>query len=88
MDRIWVAKLSISTRTSNKIHSKHGLTDHEVRDAIVCVVGLYGWWDEDAVKGVRVLLDARIRDRPVTIVLYPPGGSGGGCLEPWKRVLR
>jgi hypothetical protein len=38
--RVWVAHLSISTRTRNKIVSDHEITEPEVRDAVVCRSGL------------------------------------------------
>lgn len=81
MERIWVAELSISTRVSNKINNDHSISDDEVRDAVVCVADLYGHWDEHSTFGLRALLDITIRDRPVTVVLYPrehPMGDAWG----------
>ena len=71
MERIWVAGLSISPRVSNKINDAHNISDGEVRDAVVCVAGLSGRWDEHPTRGLRALLDTTIRDRPVTVVVYP-----------------
>jgi hypothetical protein len=68
---VWVAHLSISRRIANKITQIHGITEVEVRDAVVCVLGLYGRWDDDPERGRRAVIDVTVRDRPTTVVLYP-----------------
>lgn len=72
MDRIWVARLSISLRTSNKINSKHNVTDEAVRDSVVCVHGLLGRWGASPTTGARrAEVETTIRGRPVLVVIYP-----------------
>ncbi|MDQ3886794.1 MAG: hypothetical protein M3308_07275 [Actinomycetota bacterium] len=71
MTTVWVAQLTVSLRTAQKIAQLHGITETEVRDSVQCVRGLYGRWDEDPERGLRALIDVVIRDRPATVVLYP-----------------
>lgn len=68
---LWVAVLHISDRTAEKIHSKHWITPDEVRQAVVCVTGLDYGWDDDPERGMRALVDCRIRGARVIVVLYP-----------------
>lgn len=88
MTTVWVARLSISRRTAQKITQHHGITEVEVRDAVECVRGLYGRWDDHPERGRRALIDVTVRGRPATVVLYPSEHPDGGCLEAGKRVLR
>lgn len=71
MVTVWVAQLTISRRIANKITQIHGITEVEIKDAVVCVVGLYGRWDDDLERGRRAVIDVTVRDRPATVVLYP-----------------
>lgn len=59
----------------------HGITEAEVRDAVECVRGLYGRWDDDPEQGRRALIDVTVRARPVTVVLYPSKHPMG---DAWK----
>lgn len=81
MTTVWVAHLSISRRTAHKITQLHGITEAEVRDAVECVRGLYGRWDDDPERGRRALIDVTVRARPVTVVLYPSKHPMG---DAWK----
>ena len=60
---VWIAVLMITERTAQKIIQRHGIAEHEVRDAVVCVSGLVGLWDDDPERGLRALVDVVIRDR-------------------------
>lgn len=71
MTTVWVAELSISRRTVQKITQLHGITEEELREAVQCVRGLYGRWDDDPERGRRALIDVTVRGRPVAVVLYP-----------------
>jgi hypothetical protein len=82
---VWVAKLSISRRTAQKITQLHGIPEVEVRDAIECVLGLYGRWDVDPEWGRRALVDVTIRGRLATVVLYPSEHPMG---DAWKLTTR
>jgi len=68
---IWVADLRISDPTAHKIETKHGLSPGEVRAAVLRVSGLNYSWDNHPTRGLRVIIDTRIRDFRVLIVLYP-----------------
>lgn len=68
---VWVAELRVSERTRQKIIQKHGINEEDVRDAIVCVEGLKGAWDDDARRGRRAILKTSINGRPALAVLYP-----------------
>jgi hypothetical protein len=49
---LWVAKLFISQATRAKLASKHDLDADDVVDAILCVEGLSGYWDDDPDRGL------------------------------------
>lgn len=66
-----MAELSISPRTAQKIARVHGITEGELRDAVECVQGLYGRWDDDPERGRRALIDVAVRGRSATVVRYP-----------------
>lgn len=66
-----MAELSISRRTAQKITQVHGITEGELRDAVECVQGLDGRWDDDPERGRRALIDVTVRGRSATVVLYP-----------------
>ena len=66
-----MADLRISDRTAHKIETKHGLTPAEVRVAVLRVPGLAYSWDNHPTRGLRVIIDTRIRDSRVLVVLYP-----------------
>lgn len=70
-ERLWIAGLIISRATSAKLSSKHSLEADEIREAIVCVAGLSYVWDDDPQRGRRVLVEVHVRNRQVTVVLYP-----------------
>jgi hypothetical protein len=76
---LWVAELRISSRTSEKINSLHGVTDQEVKDAVVCVQGLRYVWDDDPERGRRAIIETMIRRRPAYVVLYPTSDGWGDC---------
>ncbi len=68
---VWVAILVVSDRVDQKIVHRYGISADEVRDAVVCVSGLPGRWDEHPQRGRRVLIDVQLRARLATVVLYP-----------------
>jgi hypothetical protein len=68
---LWVAKLLISEAVAKKIDSRHHLTPDQVREAVVCVVGLTYAWNDDPERGVRALVEVTVGSRRVLIVLYP-----------------
>lgn len=70
-DAVWVATLSISTRTRNKIENLHGITEDDVRQAIIGRVGLDYRWDKHPERGWRVLITCEIRFRRVVVVHCP-----------------
>jgi hypothetical protein len=74
---LWVARLIISPATRAKLSSKHSLNADDVRDAIVCVVGLYYRWDDDPERGRRALVEIEIRRVTVIAVLYPVEDPSG-----------
>ena len=89
MTRLWVAELSISRRTAQKIAQVHGITEEELRDAVECVRGLYGRWDDDPERGRRALIDRRGSPGSIRHGRALPGGApDGGCLEAGQCVLR
>ena len=77
VSRLWVAELRISQRTAQKLNQKHGLSVEEARDAIVCVSGLPFAWDDHKLRGLRAIVETRIRGRRVLVVLYPADGPFG-----------
>jgi hypothetical protein len=66
-----VAELRISPATAGKIENKHGVSASEIRDAVVCVPGLAGRWDDDPERGLRMILQVRVRGDRALVVLYP-----------------
>ena len=71
MASIWVADLKCSSRTAEKISSKHALTEAEVREAVVCRTGLRFSWHHHEERGWRAIVETRIRGVRVLVVLYP-----------------
>ena len=71
---LWVAHLIVSETTAQKLAAKHGLEWREVRDAIVCVRGLRYTWHRHPERGLRVLVEIRLRGLRCIAVLYPVGG--------------
>jgi hypothetical protein len=63
--------LNISPQTAAKISRRHGISELEVRQAIVCAEGLAYTWDEHPERGLRAIVEAPIRSRTALIVLYP-----------------
>lgn len=68
---VWIAELCVSQRTEQKLIHKHRLTVEEVEDAVVCVRGLQGAWDDHPERGRRLLIQAKIRGCSALVVLYP-----------------
>jgi hypothetical protein len=68
---LWVAELRISRATARKLASKHGLEAEEVREAVQCVTGLRFIWDRHPQRGLRAIVETRIRGKTVLVVLYP-----------------
>jgi hypothetical protein len=54
-----------------KLASKHDLDAEDVLDAILCVDGLRGYWDDDPVRGLRAIVETNISGIRVVAVLYP-----------------
>lgn len=67
---IWVAHLETSPRTAQKIINDHGITKKEVEDAVQTVAGLRAAWHDHPERGLRALIEVKIRNRPVLVVLY------------------
>ena len=70
-ESLWVAKLLISPATRAKLASKHHLDADDVLDAILCVEGLWGYWDDDPDRGLRAIVETTIHGVAVIAVLYP-----------------
>ncbi|MEV7970699.1 hypothetical protein AB0O34_32625 [Sphaerisporangium sp. NPDC088356] len=66
-----MAWLHISEATAQKIQHRHHLIAEEVRDAVVCQEGLVYVWDDHPERGLRALVQVRIRGALTLIVLYP-----------------
>ena len=69
MLRIWVAVLDITDGVAAKLNQKHGLTQHEVREAVQCRQGLNVRREWDQNRGWRWYVDVRIRNDPYLVVL-------------------
>jgi hypothetical protein len=69
--RLWVARLHVSHRTAEKISLLHGITEAEVRAAVVCVEGLEYVWHVHPERGLRAIVKAVIHRKPALVVLYP-----------------
>ncbi|MEV4808162.1 hypothetical protein AB0K18_49960 [Nonomuraea sp. NPDC049421] len=70
-EELWVAWLNVSAKTAEKIQHRHGLSALEVRDAVVCREGLVYTWHHHPERGVRALVQVRIRGMTTLVVLYP-----------------
>ncbi len=70
-EAIWVAVLHVSERTRRKLAEKHGLDSDDVRSAVQCIRGLEHTWDDDAERGLRVIVLAEISGERCYVVLYP-----------------
>ena len=66
-----MADLKISRVTAEKIASKHGLGEQEVRDHIVAVAGLRFVWHDHPERGRRAIVETFIGEQKVLVVLYP-----------------
>jgi hypothetical protein len=75
--RIWVARLTISERTAEKIIRRHRITPDEVIEAVVCVEGLAFTWHRHPDRGLRAIVQTFIRGRRALVVLYPAGDAFG-----------
>ena len=83
---LWVAVLNVSVRTAQKLSSKHGLSEAEVRMAIVGVKGLrYVWDDSPDGRGLRAIVETNINGRRVLVVL-PVRRPVRRHVEPRQRV--
>jgi hypothetical protein len=74
---LWVARLIISSKTAEKLASRHRLDWQEVRDAVVCVVGLLYIWDDHPERGRRALVEVEISGMRCVVVLYPVDDASG-----------
>jgi hypothetical protein len=63
----------LATRPARKLAVKHGLDWREVHDAIVCVRGLRYTWHVHPDRGLRAIVEIRLRGRRCIAVLYPVG---------------
>lgn len=70
-ESLWVAKLSISQGVRAKLASKHDLDAEDVLDAVLCVEGLSGYWDDDPDRGLRAIVETYVRGVRIVVVLYP-----------------
>jgi hypothetical protein len=71
LDRFaWVAKVSVSDATAEKIRAKHHLDPADIVAAVQAPPGHLGRRDQD---GEKVYLIVRIGQKPVLVVLYPAG---------------
>jgi len=68
---IWVADLRVSRATATKIRDEHGLTEQEVKAAVVAVAGLRFTWHDHPQRGRRAIVETAIGRRRVLVVLYP-----------------
>jgi hypothetical protein len=71
VETIWVADLRISAATAEKISTKHGLSEQDVRDAVVGVRWLSFVWHDHPERGRRAIVEAFVRGQRVLVVLYP-----------------
>lgn len=69
--RLWIARLIISDATKQKLSALHGLDWHDVNEALIGVSGLRYFWEDDAERGVRAIVQTTIRGRQCEAVLYP-----------------
>jgi hypothetical protein len=69
---IWVAHLVVSDRTAEKLRTRHHLEPAAVVAAVQCRRFLFGRRVHDH-RGTRVMVQVRIGDRRVLVVLYPAG---------------
>jgi hypothetical protein len=70
-ESVWVADLIISERTRVKVDALHSIDAEAVRQAVVCVRGLRGTWDEDDERGERMIVSVVVGRVPTEVVLYP-----------------
>jgi hypothetical protein len=70
-DTFVVSELYVSHATAQKLLHKHQITVQEVEDAVVNEPGLRGSWDNDPIRGLRMLVEVTIRGRRALVVLYP-----------------
>jgi hypothetical protein len=66
-----VAELFTSRQVRRKLIKDHQVELADLEDAVVCVPGLRGVWDDDPDRGPRVILRVPIRGIPHIVVLYP-----------------
>lgn len=78
MPAIWVAQLLVSDATARKLAARHGLWVADVRDAVVCVSGLPFAWHDHPERGLRAIVQVKIRGKVTYVVLYPAGDPLGG----------
>ena len=88
---LWVAILEWSKATATKLSVVHGLQADEVESAVQCRSNLEYVWDEDPDRGLRALVEVRIRSQIFTVVLYPRGDdvySLGSCISDVATVTK
>lgn len=81
MDRLWVAVLSVSARTREKVTSKHGIDVDELRAHLVGVAGLAYRWDAHLERGLRAVVSVTVGGRYLAVVLYPAPDLGEDCYR-------
>lgn len=74
--RLWIAGLSISPRTRQKVAGRHGIDVDDLRARLVGVGRLRATWDDDAERGHRALVLLEVHGRRVLVVLYPAPDLG------------
>ncbi len=71
MRTLWVAELRISEKTAQKLLHKHHVEPAEVRDSVVCRIGLPFRIDDDPQRGKRFVVTVAIRSERWLVVLVP-----------------
>jgi SpoU rRNA methylase family enzyme len=68
--KLWVARLEVSPATAEKITGRHSLEIQAIRDAVECISGLVYVWHVDPERGERAIVQIRLEEQRVLVVLY------------------
>jgi hypothetical protein len=78
MGRLWIGRVDFDPAISNKIKTKHDLTEAEVIEAVAFGRHVRAAWDEDPRYGRRlVVLGRTAADREVVAYLRPVDENDG-----------
>jgi hypothetical protein len=83
---IWIGTVEFAPETIAKLHTKHSVAEHEVREAVCFGAHDRAVWDDDPDYGLRLVVTGRsAAGRRIIAYLRPidPAGGDWECRTAW-----